>query len=359
VSIPFDAPHAGPHRTVNVLGDVFVTMKASQTVARIRDVYVQDSSTGEWSISGARHSVEYYNVLSSPSAPKVGPVFINFVQDKLYATLDAQGAIAEIDPTLPPTSKEAVTFIHMPENCSVPVGMIQGYDKDGATPDGLVPALWFTCGKDASADGPAVGSGNFGRLAISPVGPLVETFHTDAGAAASGAYLHLTWMPPTKDGFPVLGLMSSSIFGGHTLDGYTLAFMSKDFTQVLKNGFTYNMIQGVMNHRIVSVGNSWFTDGTESGTLQTYHAQPRFYNNVHDSTADFSGSGSLHAYGMSLPAKRVIYDDMGPKLQDYMNAKLDDTMAEVANPYAAGVTAAPEVDDNNSLAAAAEDAPGF
>jgi len=156
-------------------------------------------------------------------------------------------------------------------------------------------------------------------------------------------------MPNTIDGFPVLGLMSSSIFGGNTMDGYTLAFMSKDFTQVLKNGFTYNAIQGVMNHRIVSVGNAWFTDGTASGTLQTYHAKPRYYQHVHDSSSDYSGSGSLKAFGSSLPATRVIYDYFGPKLQEYMSGKLDDTIAEAVKPYVAGVTAP---------AAAADDASG-
>merc|ERR1719162_2598123 len=108
--------------------------------------------------------------------------------------------------------------------------MVQGVTDDAE--------LWFTCGATGSGD-LKTGTSTFGRLIDQGHQPAnITIFKTDSLYSKQGAYLHLAWTKGTKDGFPQLALMSSSIFGGKTMDGVTTVTFSKDYSQIRKNSYS-------------------------------------------------------------------------------------------------------------------------
>jgi len=172
---------------------------------------------------------------------------------------------------------------------------------------GAPPSLWFTCGAQHDADGTAFGNGNFGRISLEAGEPSVVIFKTDGAGASAAAYLHLTWVRPTTDGYPILMLLGSSIFGGRTKDGFARVVFDKNYKKVLKPQWVDDPQAGAMNHRAVSVGNVFFIDGTAASTVTSYQWLPSPYRNLYEPTSDYAGSGALSNYHRGLPSDRALY----------------------------------------------------
>lgn len=300
-TIDLAVPHEAPHRTTNLAGDIWVTCKESQSIARIEDVYSEKK--GKWHTKGkwhydasATYKVRYYSV-QAPGRPPAGPIFVDPLAGKIYATLDKQGKIARIDPKRSLAPEAAVRFIDLPADCPIPVGMT------GKVGD---PALWFTCGAQHTADGVAFGTGTFGRL--SSHNDTVAIFGTRGKGSSTAAYLHLAWGPDTTDGYPTLYLLSSSIFDEKRLqDGLARAIFDPSHSKVLKSQWMNSITQSVLNHRVIAVGDALFVDGTASSVVVSYHQVSRAYKDYHDPNSDYAGSGSLSSFHSGLPAHRVVY----------------------------------------------------
>lgn len=314
----------GPHRPLVVDTDVWITSKESSNLVRVSNVY-KKGHNGEWTLNQpSACEVRVYDVQTSRAAPVAGPIFAQPVhhgngKQYVYASLDAQGALARVDPSKGPLTGDAVEFVNLPANCPIAVGLI--------TDPWSNVTLWFTCG---AAGSPKRGLGTFGRVVDKGTqGQEVTIFHTNAPHASSAAYLHLSWTESTRDGFPQLLLLSSSIFGGETTDGLTTATFTKDFKYIRKNDYMTNTRQGVWFHRIIpGSGKALYFDGTLSAVVTSFYREEQLsFAETYNPKDDYSGSVG---YGLSLKSQQVIYDfkSGGPKVQSLLE---DASLAEGHN----------------------------
>jgi len=293
-------PTAGPHRTVVLDNDIYVSCKISQDIVRIKNVYKQMHHG--WTYNHPDSSeIIVYGTKSSPTAPRKGPIFLQPVihpdgTKYVYGTLDGQGQLVRIDPLGIPGWGADKMFIKLPSNCPIPVGL--------ATQPGNGTALWFTCGASGS---PLTGTGTFGRVVDNKEAePDVKIWKTDAPDSSTGSYLHLAWGAGTSDGFPQLTLMSSSIFKGNTEDGLCTVTMSKDREDILKNSYVVMPRQGAWLHRVVIRENAMYVDGTLSQVVTAIHtAGQASFAETYNPNSDYSG-GNL--FGLGLPVDQVLYD---------------------------------------------------